>query len=85
MKAQYVGQADGLRQRQPKSAAEDESLANMTKIIAGIHAIAPLAQSAMVCDADHVDAQLCVGGSLKVRLSFSVLCVVGMAQQSDGC
>ena len=34
VRAQSVGQADGLRQRQPKSAAEDEDFANMQPIMA---------------------------------------------------
>ena len=33
-RAQWISQADGLRQRQPKSAAEDEGFANMQTIMA---------------------------------------------------
>ena len=41
VRAQWVGQADGLRQRQPKSAAEDECGANMPDIIVCIYCRPP--------------------------------------------
>jgi hypothetical protein len=38
-----VGQADGLRQRQPKRAADDEGFADMGRIMAGIGQVVCLA------------------------------------------
>ena len=42
-----VGQADGLRQRQPKSAAEDEGFADISNIMAALQAQA--SPSAFAC------------------------------------